>query len=246
MIQYLRHRAHALAEWESGLKPRGAVLLALLVLALLSGAGLHRLSQWTTVQHLAQLEADQAQWQEQKLALEKRRAALELELKMEQQSQQETRALMAHQSERMNQLERELTFYRSIMAPEQTADGVFVHDLALDETANPQRYRLRLVLTQQKVRKRFAKGTVHLSIEGTLAGKPHSFPLQAESLAFGFRYFQQLESELLLPEGFFPEQLTVQIRLPAGSGQSAANSTSRYPVAELFSETALQRLKEKA
>ncbi|GAA5192089.1 DUF6776 family protein [Ferrimonas gelatinilytica] len=246
MIQYLRHRAHALAAWERQLNPRGSVLGGLLLLALLSGAGLQRLSQWSMGQQFAELQNAQEQWQQQKLELEKQRAALELELKMEQQSQQETRALMAHQREQMNVLERELTFYRSIMAPEQTADGVFVHDLVLDETANPQRFRLRLVLTQQKVRKRFARGSVSLNIEGTLAGKPHSIPVQEESLPFGFRYFQQLESEVIFPDGFFPEELTVQIRLPSGSGQSAARGASRYPVSELISETALQRLKEKA
>ncbi|GAA4899729.1 DUF6776 family protein [Ferrimonas pelagia] len=251
MMQYIKHRIHALQQLEQRLNPRGVILLLLLLAAMGLGAGVQWLRQLPQSQQLLQYAQAQVEEQAALRDCERERSALALELRMEQQSQQETLALMARQRVQMDELERELTFYRNIMAPEKTADGVFIHDLSLDETGNAQRFRMRLVLTQQKLQKRFARGEISWSIDGSLDG--HSKSLTAEELGadsnstnFSFRYFQQIDTLIALPEGFYPERLRVQIRLPANSEQKAARAETTYGFTELVSAPVLARLKEKA
>ncbi|SHH94033.1 DUF6776 family protein [Ferrimonas marina] len=251
MMQYLKHRWHAFTQWEQRLNPRGVLLFPLMLLVLVLGMGLGWLNQLHVIKEFGELETESKLWNYERLELEKRNAALDLELKMEQQSQQETRALMARQRGTMEEMERELAFYRNIMAPEKTADGVHIHDLVVDETASAQRFRFRLVLSQQKIRNSTVRGTAQVTLDGSQNGKARSLKLtelggDEERLAFSFRYFQELEGSLKLPDGFVPERIRVNLRLPASGNQRAASAETAFPITELISEGALARLIEKA
>ncbi|MBY5980405.1 DUF6776 family protein [Ferrimonas balearica] len=248
-MQKWKHRWHALCRLEQSFKPRGLVLLVMALALILTGYSVGYVEQWALHKQVDHYQAAQEEWHQERLELERELATRGLEVRMEQQSQAETREMMARQREQIQALETDLTFFRNIMAPEKTADGVQIHDFILDETADLDRFRFRLVLTQQKIRKRFVKGNVTLTLYGSEQGQAVSRDLtqlgvDGAGLKFSFRYFQQLEDEFTLPQGFVPERLVVQLRLPAATGQKASSAEISYPFADLVSAPIMAQLRE--
>ena len=80
-------------------------------------------------------------------------------------------------------------------------------------------YNVRLVLVQSLKHDRKVSGDVNLSIEGEQEGSTVTYeygqllPQDAESAwPFSFRYFQDFDRKIVLPDGFTPERITIQVR----------------------------------
>ncbi|WP_444997169.1 DUF6776 family protein [Aliikangiella sp. IMCC44359] len=117
-----------------------------------------------------------------------------------------------------NKLESELRFYRNIMAPELDKQGLTIAEFDIIEDSEKNSPRFKLVLTQAGKQEQFLKGNVDLKLKGKLAGvdKVYSFKelgtFQAKHFQFQFRYFQNIEGELSLPEGFIAEEVVIKAR----------------------------------
>jgi hypothetical protein len=91
---------------------------------------------------------------------------------------------------------------------------------------------MRLVLAQAMRAGTRISGSVELEIEGVQDSKPRKLGLRdliAEEprprrLDFSFRYFQNLEAELVLPEGFVPARVKVKLRPKGKSSESIEKS----------------------
>src|SRR5690606_26064437 len=82
-----------------------------------------------------------------------------------------------------------------------------------------QRYLLRIVLMQAIAQNGHAAGEVTLGLTGSLYGEPVTLELaeltgaeEVSELEYDFRYFQGLEQELVLPVGFEPLSVEVEVR----------------------------------
>lgn len=114
----------------------------------------------------------------------------------------------------------ELTFYRGIVSPEDGIGGLRVQRFHVLPGAAEHQYRLQLVLVQSMRQDAAASGSVGIQIEGVRDGKPEQLPLsqvgettRADGLvAFQFRYFQELEQDIVLPPDFEPRAITVEVR----------------------------------
>jgi hypothetical protein len=81
-------------------------------------------------------------------------------------------------------------------------------------------YRLRLVLVQSMRQEAVVSGSVVVHLEGVRDNRPMQLPLaEAGSTAradghlpFQFRYFQNLEQDIVLPAGFEPRAVNVEVR----------------------------------
>jgi hypothetical protein len=113
--------------------------------------------------------------------------------------------------------EEELEFYRGIVSPNSGQLGLRVQSLQIRPDGAEGHYVLQMVLTQAIVHNRSVEGVVKLKIAGTRRGQPAELALEdvagddTKELAYAFRYFQALEQELELPEGFVPSTLDVEI-----------------------------------
>lgn len=114
--------------------------------------------------------------------------------------------------------EEELVFYRGIVSPQDGVAGLRIQSLEVLPADRERRYSVRLVLVQAKVHSRRIMGEVKVQLEGMQDGQPAS--LDASQLyvgdgrydmAYDFRYFQGLETEVELPLGFEPQRLNVEI-----------------------------------
>lgn len=122
--------------------------------------------------------------------------------------------------------EEELAFYRGIVSPQDGHAGLRIQSLEVLPGDRERRYMLRLVLVQAIVHSRRVSGVVKLRVEGILDGAAASFGLEElgdeqpgpAELAYEFRYFEPLERELVLPVGFAPTNVVVEVspREPRG------------------------------
>jgi len=113
------------------------------------------------------------------------------------------------------QLEEELKFYRSIMAPELTQEGLTIADFEMNQKSKEELPKFKLVLIQAGKQEQFLKGKVEIKINGLLNGELTSFTFselgtfQSEHFQFQFKYFQNIEGEIELPYGFVAKQVSI-------------------------------------
>jgi hypothetical protein len=118
----------------------------------------------------------------------------------------------------------QLTFYRGIVSPEDGIGGLRIQRFQVLPGAAEHQFRLRLVLVQSMRQEAVVSGAVVVQIEGVRDNKPEQLALtnaiaqpggnaRADGqLPFQFRYFQNLEQDIALPEGFEPRAVNVEVR----------------------------------
>ncbi|MEJ8567052.1 DUF6776 family protein [Wenzhouxiangellaceae bacterium CH-27] len=136
-------------------------------------------------------------------------------------TRQANRLLREEESARQAELQRlqgELDFFRRLAGTSGTQTGLAVYQLELTPSASPRVYRFVLTLTQNLRRSAITTGTVEITLEGTLDDRPVTLPWnriagdEMPTPTFRFKYFEQLDGFLTLPEGFTPMRLTVSLQ----------------------------------
>jgi len=112
-----------------------------------------------------------------------------------------------------------IAFYRGIVSPADSKPGLRVQDFKLTRGREEREFILRLVLVQAMKHDRKVSGDVALSVEGSENGETKSYALSellpADANAawpFSFRYFQDFDRQIVLPDGFTPERVHVEVR----------------------------------
>jgi hypothetical protein len=129
---------------------------------------------------------------------------------------------MQSQIARLNQ---DLSFYRGLVQPESIVN-VKVQQMQIVPEGEPGRFHLKFVLMQVGKPTGIATGIASLTVDGLLQGKPQSIgmnqmsPNRRTSLPYSFRYFQDYDEPLVLPPGFEPTRVGVEIH----SGKDAAHA----------------------
>lgn len=159
---------------------------------------------------------------------------LEAELAFERLANQRAQETLKEMGVEHYQVKKELAFYEKVMAPEKQADGLVIDGISVTATESPHHYRFQVVLVQQLLKKRYAKGFVQLILNGSLNNKPSEIKLSEMSnlkqkdLKFSFQYFQVIEGEFTLPEHFIPEKIEVAAILPKGKWQKYRRLDESY------------------
>lgn len=135
---------------------------------------------------------------------------------MGQQALEMVRRNLADQKEQIASLEEGLQFYRSLMAPGEIAQGLSLRPLELVALDNPGYYSYRIVAQQEARKHSQLKGELSVEVIGVLAGQQVSYSLaelssdiEGSEIALRFRYFQTIDGELSLPEGFEPRSVSL-------------------------------------
>jgi hypothetical protein len=123
----------------------------------------------------------------------------------------ELQAQVARQSQ-------DLAFYKGIVVQSANQAEVSIRQARIARGTQPGRYVLRLILVQPSRPDRVVAGSVAVTLEGTRGGVPGKLTLQQltagreRELRYSFRYFQNLNPELVVPAGFIPERLALEVR----------------------------------
>jgi hypothetical protein len=223
---------------------RSALLLTLIiVICTYSGYRIGNYYHGYQVKTLAQQKTRLDSMYQKNVNQNSRINTLEVELEVERMANQHSQQLLKSMESEHYQVKRELAFYEKVMAPEKTADGLVVDNVSVHPTGSPHHFRFQVVLVQQQLRKRFAKGYVDLSLLGSLNNKPSQLKLSEISvstkkdLSFSFQYFQIVEGEFTLPEGFVPEKLELATILPKNKWQKSQRLDESFMWEDLLDNT---------
>lgn len=133
---------------------------------------------------------------------------------------QANRLLREQETERqaeMNTLQSELDFYRRLAGTGGEQSGLDVYRAELVPTGSERVFQFVLTLTQNIRRASIITGRARIDVEGTLTDRPVTLywsqlgDADTPEPAFRFKYFQQLEGYLALPEDFLPTRLIVTL-----------------------------------
>jgi cell division protein FtsB len=158
-------------------------------------------------------------------------AILETDREVDRESYREVEASLSTLQAKIQEQRDAIAFYRGIVSPADGNSGLRVQDLKLTRGKAEREFNLRLVLVQAMKHDRKVSGDVSLSVQGDLNGVETSFAL-AQLLAddadtvwpFSFRYFQDFDRQLVLPDGFTPERINVEVRSKTRSISSIEES----------------------
>jgi len=146
-------------------------------------------------------------------------AILETDREVDRASYKEVEASLGELQLKIQEQRDAIAFYRGIVSPQDGNAGLRVQDLQLTRGKAEREFNLRLVLVQAMKHDRKVSGDVNLSVAGSQDGTEISYALADllpedadRTWAFSFRYFQDFERRLVLPDGFTPERITVEVR----------------------------------
>ncbi len=133
---------------------------------------------------------------------------------------------MQSQIARLNQ---DLSFYRGLVQPDSLVHVKVQQMQIVPDAAGPEaagQYHLKFVLMQTGKPASVVAGSAALAVDGLLHGKPASLsfaelsPNRRVSLAYSFRYFEDFDELVRLPQGFEPTRIGVEIH----SGKDTSHS----------------------
>jgi septal ring factor EnvC (AmiA/AmiB activator) len=214
------------------------VVAIAVVLALLLCLGLYELGQRAAGSSILKsdhrrqaLRAEVAQLSDEQQALQEELARLRTSVEVDREAHQRLTDTLAEREARVAELNEELEFYRRIVAPADGQAGLRVQSMEVMNNSAAggvaHSYRLRLLLVQSPQRSGRAQGQVDLSLRGTLHGEEASLTLRelaAEPQEFEFLYFQDVDLDVILPEGFEPESAEIELRPGQRNGRTVAAS----------------------
>ncbi|MCI0505544.1 MAG: hypothetical protein L0Z73_05475 [Gammaproteobacteria bacterium] len=161
--------------------------------------------------------------------LRERNAVLEQASIIDKKAQNDVNGSIKRLQDEVLELKEQVAFYRGIVSPAQTASGLNITSFKLNKLGDVSGYHFRLVLTQIKQNNQIIRGKANILIDGLQNGEPKQLNISdimgkaKDDMNLQFKYFQTIEGDMVLPEGFVPSSVLVDIK-PSGSSQ---NSISR-------------------
>lgn len=125
------------------------------------------------------------------------------------------RSTLSETQAAVERLSREAELYRSLMDSSVRTRGLTLHQWEVRRGGNPRTFAYKLTLLQRAQKHVQLTGKLSVTVKGMRGGKPASVNLPVRPL--DMLYFQTLEGEFQLPEGF--EARTVRVTAEAGKGR---------------------------
>ena len=163
--------------------------------------------------------------------LEQRAANAEMASEIDRNSMEQLRQEILQSEEHIQTLGQQISFYQSLMDPSPQQRGVYLESLDIKPANAQGEYQYNIIVAQRSSNHQRVSG--HLNIQ--LIGGPEGELGQTISLAeltedqdrlpLGFKFFQQLDGSIRLPEGFVPARVRVVVQI---DGDSAPRVDETY------------------
>ena len=169
--------------------------------------------------------------------LREEKAVLKRAAQIERQAYNELDATLKALQSEILELKEELAFYRGIVSPRDASRGLRLQKFTIDENGHSRSFRYKVVLSQVLKNDRLAYGKVRLAFEGLFKGQPKILKLREvtekriNELNYKFKYFQNIEGNVEMPEGFTPSRIVLQI-YPRGRHSEVIEKTFDWPKQE--------------
>lgn len=175
------------------------------------------LSQEIALQDQQELQQELERMQQENADLSRQINILDNTRSVDQQANLEVQATLRRLREQVAQLEQDVNFYRQVVSENLEETGLTIDEWELRATSDPQRFRYRLVLRQLDADgDSWLEGVANINVIGNSGLEQATLPLNELSddtdqadIKLRFRYYQNIEGEITLPEGFQPERVQV-------------------------------------
>ena len=212
----------------------------LFALALLFGArGLWRALAPDDARSAAALERRVRAQQAQIEQLQQKLATLARSDQISREANRDLQSTLAERDEEIAGLRADVAFYERLVGATGQRRGLTVHALRL-QAQSDSAWHFTATLTQNLVRGAISRGRVTLAVEGTRGGRLQRLAWadlrqqpDAPGVPYSFKYFQQIEGDIVLPPGLAPVRITVRLTPERGPAIEEsftwAEATAREP-----------------
>lgn len=187
----------------------------------------------TAVMERDQLQTDLLKTQTEANGLKQRIAMLEKGGEVDRQATEGMRSNLVDMREQIAKLQEEVAFYKGLMAPASQEKGLRIQKVDMQTTAEPRRFRYKLMLTQVSSNDTYIDGLAAVNIIGFEKGAQKIYALRDLAddvddygIKFKFRYFQEITGDLALPAGFVADSIEVVLQ---SKGAKATRVEERFP-----------------
>lgn len=158
--------------------------------------------------------------------LQQKLANINMGAVIDRQASEDVRQEVIELKNQLAKLEEENSFYRNLMAPSGNKRGLTFGAVEIVDTDKPRVYNYKVVMQQLATNHTLLKGNLTFTVVGKLLGAEATFSLNqlseqvsSDTIRLRFKYFQTIQGEISLPEGFEPERIEL-----------VAKSTGNTPV----------------
>lgn len=149
--------------------------------------------------------------------LHREKSKLVLDNSIDNGASSEVKKSLAASQAQITEMKEELLFYRNIVSPKKSSRSIVINKVQLIAEAGGQ-YKYKVILIQDGRHDRAVRGVIEISLEGEQAdGQIVRLALPTISVKkvkkqqkFGFKYFQNFEGVIRIPENFAPKLLYVR------------------------------------
>lgn len=190
------------------------------------------------ISRLNKLSADYAQLKESETSLRQQVTNLESGRTIDNLAKAEIQDTIKSLKSTVSQLKKDISFYQNIMAPSDNARGLQVQKVEISAGQTENRFDYKIVLAQVADNKAYVSGVVAVNLLGTRDEQQVILPLrdisdvQELGIKFRFKYFQNIAGELVLPEGFEPQEIHV---VAQSKGKKSSRSEQTFEWQKLLS-----------
>ncbi len=159
-------------------------------------------------------------------------ANVKLGADVDRQSSENVRQEVIALKSQITELQEDISFYRGLMSPSGNKRGLTIGPLDLVSSGAPRRYNYKLVMQQLAENHVLLSHRLTFKVIGRLGEMRVAYPLSElseqvskESIKLRFKYFQNIQGELVLPEGFEPDSIELVAK---SSGRNSATVEKRF------------------
>ena len=145
-------------------------------------------------------------------------AGLQRQQRLQRESAEQVQQLLQQREQEALELQEKLAFYQAIVSSEDPGAGIKVQTFRLTKGKEKRHYRYRLVLIQSMRGNRPVRGSFSLKVAGVRDGLPMQLGMAdvtrpaLKERKLDFRYFQDVDGDLYLPQGFVPRKVYLRVR----------------------------------
>lgn len=167
--------------------------------------------------YIGQLQAQLEEAQAEIVETTRQATMLKRNSRIDDDASAQLKGTLAQAQNEVLELKKELSFYKSIVAPEQGNRSIAIQTIQLKQNETGG-YDYKIMVSQRGRNDRFARGTIDVSIEGMKKGQPLTLKLADVSnetkkpMKFGFKYFQNFEGVITFPEAFLPDVVRIKVK----------------------------------
>jgi len=173
---------------------------------------------------VARLQAELLEKSKKVEELQQQVTNINLGAEVDRQASESVRQEVIALKDQLAKLEEDNSFYRNLMAPTGNKRGLTFGSVEIVDSEKPRVYNYKVVMQQLAINHQLLNGQLTFNVVGKLNGFDATFSLNqlseqvtTDAIRLRFKYFQTIQGELSLPDGFEPERIELVAKSTGGN-----------------------------